>query len=120
MTVLRPRARKSVDSLAGSLQGTTWAALVSQLRDGEADISLPRFKLEWERVLIPDLQSLGMHDAFVEGGADFTRLSPLGKRLFINVVKQKTYVDVNEEGTEAAAVTNVGVRPASAPAAVVI
>ena len=66
-------------------------------------------------MLIPDLQALGMRAAFQDGGADFTRMSPLGDRLFISTVKQKTYVDVNEEGTEAAAVTNVGISLTSAP-----
>jgi serpin B len=51
----------------------------------------------------------------VDGGADFSRMSPLGRQLFISLVKQKTYVDVNEEGTEAAAVTNVGISLTSAP-----
>jgi len=120
MTVVLPTPGKSVEALAGSLQGASWAALVSQLHEGEIDVSLPRFRLEWARELIPDLQSLGMHDAFVDGGADFTRLSPLGKQLFIGVVKQKTYLDVNEEGTEAAAVTNVGVHLTSMPVGIVI
>jgi serine protease inhibitor len=67
-------------------------------------------------MLIPDLQALGMHDPFVDSGADFSRMSPRGRELFISVVKQKTYVDVNEEGTEAAAVTNVGISLTSATA----
>ena len=52
---------------------------------------------------------------FRSGSADFTRMSPLGRKLFINVVKQKTFVDVNEVGTEAAAVTVVGIGVTSAP-----
>jgi serpin B len=42
-------------------------------------------------------------------------MSPLGRQLFISLVKQKTYVDVDEEGTEAAAVTSVGISVTSAP-----
>jgi serpin B len=87
---------------------------MAQLRDAELDLYLPRLKLTWERMLIPDLQALGMRAAF-QDGADFTRLSPLGDQLFISTVKQKTYVDVNEEGTEAAAATNVGISETSAP-----
>jgi serpin B len=89
---------------------------MAQFREGTGDLYFPRFKLEWERMLIPDLQALGIRDAFRDGGADFTRLSTArGRELFISVVKQKTYVDVNEEGTEAAAVTNVGISVTSAP-----
>jgi serine protease inhibitor len=87
------------------------------MHEGFADLYFPRFKLEWERMLNPDLQSLGMTDAFSDGLADFSRLST-ARNLVINIVKQKTYVDVNEEGTEAAAVTNVGVTLTSAPASV--
>ena len=115
MTVVLPHAGKSIDAVAASLQATSLATWMSQLHEGTLDVYLPRFKLEWERKLIPDLQALGMHDPFVDGGADFSRMSPLGRQLFISVVKQKTYVDVNEEGTEAAAVTNVGISLTSAP-----
>jgi serpin B len=56
-----------------------------------------------------------MGPAFVPGGADFTRLSPLGRELFISFVKQKTFVEIDEEGTEAAAATVVGISVTSAP-----
>ena len=117
MTIVLPHEGKSVDAVAASLQGSAWATWMTQFHESELDVSVPRFKLEWERMLIPDLRTLGMIDAFREdGGADFSRLSPRGRELFISVVKQKTYVDVNEEGTEAAAVTNVGISLTSAPA----
>jgi serpin B len=115
MTVVLPAAGKRVEDVAASLQSTAWTAWMAQLHDADIDLQLPRFKLEWERKLIPDLQSLGMRAAFVDGGADFSRMSSLGSLLYISLVKQKTYVDVNEEGTEAAAVTNVGISLTSAP-----
>jgi serpin B len=115
MTVVLPSAGQSVDGVLSDLQSSAWSTWTTQLRDAEVDLSLPRLKLTWERMLIPDLQALGMRAAFQDGGADFTRMSPLGDRLFISTVKQKTYVDVNEEGTEAAAVTNVGISFTSAP-----
>ena len=65
---------------------------------------LPRFKLEYEVTLNDTLEALGMGIAF-SGGADFSGMGPLG--LFISEVRHKTFVEVNEEGTEAAAVTAV-------------
>lgn len=116
MTVVLPAAGKSVDDVAATLGASAWTEWMGQFRDAEVELQLPRFKLEWERGLIPDLQSLGMRAAFVGGGADFSRISStLGRELYISLVKQKTYVDVNEEGTEAAAVTNVGITLVSAP-----
>ena len=115
MTVVLPNEGQSIDAVAASLQSAAWSQWMAQFRDAEVDLHLPRVKLAWERGLIPDLESLGMRAAFVPGGADFTRLSPAGRDLYISVVKQKTYVDVNEEGTEAAAVTNVGISLVSMP-----
>jgi serpin B len=109
MTVVLPRAGRRLDTLPSSLQSAQWSAWMDQLREREVDLYLPRFRLEWSRTLNGDLTALGMRDAFVDGGADFTRLSPRGRELFISEVKQKTVVDVNEEGTEAAAVTSVGI-----------
>jgi serpin B len=118
MTVLLPKAGRSVETLASTLQQSQWNAWTGQFVGTEVDLYLPRFSMKWERTLNADLQSLGMHDAFVDGGADFTRLSPLGRQVFISFVKQKTYVDVNEEGTEAAAVTGVGASVTSLPQSV--
>jgi serine protease inhibitor len=115
MTVVLPNDGASIDAVAASLQSAAWSAWMSQFNEADVDLYLPRFKLAWERGLIPDLQALGMREAFVAGGADFTRMSPAGRDLYISVVKQKTYVDVNEEGTEAAAVTNVGISVTSLP-----
>jgi len=115
MSVVLPNAGQSVDAVLASMQSDGWSAVTSQFHDAEIDLRLPRLALTWERMLIPDLQALGMRAAFQAGGADFSRLSPLGDQLFISTVKQKTYVNVNEEGTEAAAATSVGISLTSAP-----
>lgn len=119
MTVVLPATTSSVDQVAAMLTPDTWTALASQFRDITSDLWLPKLKLEWERTLNDDLKVLGMHDAFVPDGADFTRMSTAaGRQLYIDKVKQKTYVDINEEGTEAAAVTSVGVSGTSLPPSV--
>jgi serine protease inhibitor len=115
MSVVLPNVGQSVDAVLASLQADTWSTWTAQFQDAALDLHLPRLELTWERMLIPDLQALGMRAPFQAGAADFSRMSPAGDRLFISTVKQKTYVNVNEEGTEAAAVTNVGVSLTSAP-----
>lgn len=85
------------------------------LKPTAVKVSLPRFKAESALGLKPVLTDLGMKAAFA-GGADFTGLSPKGKELFIGDVVHKAFVDVNEEGTEAAAATAVEVAGRSAAA----
>ena len=63
--------------------------------------------MEWDGTLNDDLKALGMKDAFSVGIADFSRMSPRGRELALDLVKQRTFVDVNEDGTEAAAVVHV-------------
>ncbi|MFN2567625.1 MAG: serpin family protein [Gemmatimonadaceae bacterium] len=117
MTVLLPTEGTDVESLATSLRRDTWATWTEQFREVQMDLYLPRLKLEYERKLNDDLEALSMRDAFVPDGADFTRMAPapIGHHLYIDFVKQKTFVDVNEEGTEAAAATAVGVGFTSLP-----
>ena len=77
------------------------------------DLYLPKLKLEYERSLNDDLKAMGMSRAFDSVRADFSRIA--NASLYISLVKQKTFVDIHEEGTESAAVTAVGVTVTSAP-----
>lgn len=116
MTVVMPNNR-DIDSFAESFDQTKWNALASSLHESNLQVYLPRFRMEWKRELNDDLEQLGMTLAFQPNNADFTRMSPRGLELFITRVLQKTFVDVDEQGTEAAAATLVGVGLTSAPAA---
>jgi serpin B len=115
MTVVLPNANADIDIFAESFDQAKWNSLVSSFHDVGMQVYLPRFRMEWQRGLNDDLWTLGIHLAF--SNADFTRMSPLGNELVITRVLQKTFVDVDEEGTEAAAATMVGVGVVSLPAA---
>jgi serpin B len=114
MTVILPKTGSTVESLASSLDATLLQSVTSSLRTAEVDLFLPKVKLSFTRNLIPDLQALGMSAPFTNH-ADFTRMSTRGLELYISQVRQKTYVDINEEGTEAAAATSTGISVTSAP-----
>jgi serine protease inhibitor len=112
MTVLLPTAGTSVETLAASLTPASWQTIVASLRPLEqVDLSFPKITLGYKRRLNPDLQALGMIEPFDSNGADFTRMAsaPAASSLYISFVQQDSYVDINEEGTEAAAVTVTGI-----------
>ena len=114
MTVLLPREGHDVDDLAAELEPEQWNEWMGRFATREVDLRLPRFKLEYEKELNDVLTTLGMGVAFARGLADFTRINRDGG-LNIDYVKHKTFVEVNEEGTEAAAVTVVAIELTSAP-----
>jgi serine protease inhibitor len=115
MTAILPPAGTDVDAFIETLDQAKWDAIVGALHHTKADVYLPKFRMEWEDTLNADLKSMGMENAFCKDCANFTRMSPLGLKLYIDFVKQNTFVNVNEEGTEAAAATTVGVGVTSAP-----
>lgn len=122
MTIVLPAEGEGIDALVRALSPDAWRSITGALAPrGEVELTMPKFRLAWEKTLNADLKSLGMETPFIGGMADFSRLSPsAGRRLFISFVKQRTFVDVHEEGTEAAAVTAVGIELVSAPQRTVI
>ncbi len=105
MYVLLPS--KGLGNLVSNLTTETWPRWIKHFASRKGTLELPRFKLENEYDLKPPLLAMGMRLAFSDH-ADFSRLSD--EPLYIDWIRQKTYVDVNEEGTEAAAVTGIGFR----------
>ena len=78
----------------------------------QVTLSMPRFRLETGFDLVPVLRRLGVRQAFTDR-ADFTGITE-AERLMINAVAHKAYVDVDEQGTEAAAATAITFRPTAA------
>jgi len=106
MCFLLPNEGKSLDSLLQQLNGKTWDGWMPRFVQRQGDIEIPRFKLESDLSLNGSLKSLGMAVAFDANRADFTGMRA-EKDLFISEVKHKAVMEVNEEGTEAAAATSV-------------
>ncbi|NWU47206.1 PAI2 inhibitor, partial [Dromas ardeola] len=82
------------------------------------EVYLPRFTLEEKYDLKSTLSRMGIQDAFTEGQADFTGMSEKGE-LFLSQVFHKCYLEVNEEGTEAAAVSSAALASRSLGATVI-
>ncbi|MDZ7363921.1 MAG: serpin family protein [candidate division KSB1 bacterium] len=110
--VFLPNKNSNLNALQAELSAEKWESWMPQFRSTEGNITLPRLKLEYEMVLNNALKTLGMEAAFDPQRANFAAMcstSP-GANVFLGEVKHKTFVDVNEEGTEAAAVTSGGMR----------
>jgi serpin B len=104
MEVLLPDEDNTLAGLLGSLHADEWHAAVDSLSEQTVDeLALPRFELRWKGELNGPLQRLGMPTAFSPGRADFRPMSSLNP--WLAKVAHKTYVRVDEHGTEAAAVT---------------
>lgn len=110
--VFLPKENTSLDAWQQQLTLENWQQWISQFRRRQGSIQLPRFKFDYEIQLNNALKSLGMEDAFDASKADFSNMTSAS--VVINEVKHKTFVEVNEEGTEAAAATSVGMMLTSA------
>lgn len=103
LSVILPR--KNLDDLLPKLTLKNWQDWSAQLHLRKGTVELPRFKLNNTYDLNAVLEALGIRLAFSRQ-ADFSGMSP--QPLHIGWVKQKTFVEVNEQGTVAAAVTGIG------------
>ncbi len=114
MDVLLPDPGKGVNDVIGQLSQQNWDLWSRQLYDKDIQLQLPKFKYEYnEKQVKPILTAMGMGVAFDPDHADFTRINSEGG-LYISEVKHITFIVTDEEGSEAAAVTSVGISNTSA------
>ena len=121
MVVLLPREPDGLPHLESMLTSASLAEWLGHLRPRAVDTALPRFKSSAAMDLAQPLQALGMRRAFVSpaspDGAQFGGMSAANdpaRQLFIGGVRQQTWIEVDEKGTEAAAATAVMMAPGSA------
>lgn len=100
---LLPKAGVTVDDLVASLDGAALQALTESARRLDVDVALPRFRTEFSADLRQALSAMGMTDAFTQS-ADFSGISA---GLYITAVLHKTFLEVDEKGTCAAAAAAV-------------
>jgi len=105
MFLFLPTESSSVQELVEQLDGETWNSWLEMFSEREEfTVTMPKFKFSYDRSLKNDLANMGLGIAFTDQ-ADFSGISDID--LLISEVIHKTYIDVNEEGTEAAAVTAI-------------
>jgi len=114
MVVMVPKGNYSVTDLINGMNSDTWKSWKKEFSETkDINLKLPKFRFEYEITLNDILSAMGMQEAFSDQ-ADFTGINPIGQ-LYISEVKHKSFIEVNEEGTEAAAATSVGISFTSVP-----
>jgi serpin B len=108
MYVLLPRKQDGVADLAAKLGESTWRQWKGRFANRKGTVELPKFTLTYEARLNDALSQMGMGIAFSDD-ADFSRIHPPPPTLKISDVEHRTYIKVDETGTEAAAATSVGI-----------
>jgi len=108
MIILLPKKHDGLGELEQSLTLESLSQIIEDIHKREVVVSIPKFKMTSQFSLAGVLKSMGMQDAF-SGRADFSGINGQ-KDLYISAVIHKAYVDINEEGTEAAAATAVTIR----------
>ena len=107
MDVILPNEGTTLDAVVAQLGDGGWPALLAQLSTATGEVQIPRFTLAWGASLNGPLSALGMGIAFGPN-ADFSGIAKAGG-LHITDVRQKAFVDVDEQGTTAAAATSVAI-----------
>ena len=115
MYVFLPNKGSALKDLLAEFATDEWQAWHEKFSEMEGDVVLPRFQLKYEVSLNNFLSDMGMALAFDSKQADFSKMRPIPPIVFIQSVKHKTFVEVNEEGAEAAAVTSIGFGVKSIP-----
>ncbi len=105
---------KDLKGLLQEVSLENWKDWLNNFKPATGIISLPKFKIEYEKELNDILTKMGMGIAFDATRADFSGLTDAGG-VFIDLVRQKTYMEIDEEGTEAAAATVVSLKKGAFP-----
>lgn len=113
MTILLPHSQFTPNDIAEELTNANWNIWMDSFGKEHLVVKIPKFKFKFFRELNQDLTDMGMGIAFEPLNADFARINP-DEQLYISRVLHKTFIDVSEEGTEAAAVTAVEISLTSA------
>jgi serine protease inhibitor len=108
---------ETLEAFYTSLDPQLWSSITLRFDEtdefGKLIVRMPKFKFSYEKYLNQQLQAMGMVDAFLPYQANLSGISDAS--IFVSFVKQNTFVEVDEQGTEAAAVTTIGMCATSMP-----
>jgi serine protease inhibitor len=114
MLIFLPETGKKVDDVITGMNSENMSTWISKMTEQKKEVFLPKFEYKFDNSLKDELSALGMTDAFNDVKANLSGISDAAK-LVISEVMHKTYIKVDERGTEAAAVTGITVGVTSMP-----
>merc|ERR1712215_614148 len=103
MIIMLPDSESGLQSLSQKLKGKNLTKIHNSLNPREMLLTLPKFKTGYKTELVSAFQSLGVSDIFAADSADLSGITP--EPVFVSDIIHQTKIEVNEEGSEAAAVT---------------
>ncbi|MEW6701844.1 MAG: serpin family protein, partial [Bacteroidota bacterium] len=106
MLVILPAMNNNINAFVNQMDEKFWSLLLDNMKEREVNLWLPKFELEYKIKLNDALIAMGIKSAFDPYNADFSKMRK-EKDIFISRVLHKTYIKIDEEGTEAAAVTAI-------------
>lgn len=105
MDFILPAGDKKISDVLHKLDSRLFSEAIDGLVPQELDIAIPKFKMSYECELNESFKAMGMKQAFDADNADFSRMAP--EDIFITLIKQKTTLEIDEEGTVATAITSI-------------
>jgi serpin B len=118
---LLPKERGDIKSLEAALTAGKFAEWRASARRNKVDVYIPKFELEWEKDLVPIFKSLGLESIFESSRDNYKNMTETSDEMRVSRIIHKTKITLDEEKTEAAAVTAIGIirttsiRPVSPP-----
>jgi serine protease inhibitor len=113
MTLVLPNYETDINTVVDDISASEWNSWIDQMGKDSVSVHLPKFKTEYKRLLNDDLMALGMHESFTPA-ADFSGIAK-DRDIWISRVLHKALIEVNEQGSEAAAATIIEFLETSLP-----
>lgn len=115
MYIVLPEAKDGLITLSEFFDRKEFELQLAKMKDTEINLQLPRTKIEFEADLVPLLKKMGMNAIFDSSISDLSGMVANPQNAFVSLIKHKTYINIDEAGTEAAAVTAVEMVGSAAP-----